>query len=171
MIADSPARPCSLASTPNSRHSLNNANERKVTGAHPDTATPLPKCDAVYVNAAATSPLPLWLDALSPMGRLIFPLTPAEGAGAMLLIIKQRVENAPARFLCRTLFAHSTGCRREETARKPTTAFQAQRWTQVRSFRRNSTSDKSCWFSDEDWWLSTNILTGDGTVSREKYSF
>jgi protein-L-isoaspartate(D-aspartate) O-methyltransferase len=125
------------------------------------TEGPLPKCDAIYVNAASTSPLSVWLEALSPMGRLIFPLTPAEGAGAMLLIIKQRTVNAPARFLCQTLFAPCIGGRREETAQKLTSAFRDQRWTQVRSFRRNSTPDKSCWFSDEDWWLSTDILTSD----------
>jgi protein-L-isoaspartate(D-aspartate) O-methyltransferase len=32
------------------------------------------KVDAIYVNAGATHPMPLWLDNLKPGGRLIFPL-------------------------------------------------------------------------------------------------
>jgi protein-L-isoaspartate(D-aspartate) O-methyltransferase len=30
--------------------------------------------DAIYVNAGATHPMPLWLDSLKPHGRLIFPM-------------------------------------------------------------------------------------------------
>src|SRR5271154_1007571 len=59
---------------------------------------PLPECDVLYVNAGATHPLAVWLDALSPKGRLSVPLTPAEGYGAMLLITKQDARYA-ARFL------------------------------------------------------------------------
>ena len=31
--------------------------------------------DAIFINAGATHPLPLWLDNLKPRGRLLFPLT------------------------------------------------------------------------------------------------
>ena len=55
------------------------------------TAGPLPECDVLYVSAGATSPLPIWLDALRMGGRLLFPLTPNEGYGAMLLV-KRSVE-------------------------------------------------------------------------------
>jgi protein-L-isoaspartate(D-aspartate) O-methyltransferase len=119
---------------------------------------PLPECDAVYVNAASTSPLSLWLDVLPPLGRLIFPLTPAEGPGAMLQIIKQKMNFAPARFLCPTRFVPCIGSRKEETAQKLTEAFRDVRWTQVKSFWRNSSPDESCWFSDDNWWLSTKAL-------------
>jgi len=35
----------------------------------------LPACDVLYVNAGATEPLAVWLDALRPKGRLLFPMT------------------------------------------------------------------------------------------------
>ena len=60
------------------------------------TEGPLPECDVLYVNAGATGPLDVWLDALRPKGRLLFPMTPGEGAGAMLLITKQEDGEADA---------------------------------------------------------------------------
>ena len=50
----------------------------------------LPDADLIYVNAGATHPLPIWLDALNIGGRLIFPLTPNEGFGVMLLVTRAR---------------------------------------------------------------------------------
>ena len=41
----------------------------------------LPACNLIYVNAGATAPLDIWLDALLPGGRLLFrsrPMGPAE---------------------------------------------------------------------------------------------
>jgi len=33
------------------------------------------ECDAIFVNAGVTHPLPLWLDRLAPGGRIVLPLT------------------------------------------------------------------------------------------------
>ena len=42
--------------------------------------------DVIIVSAGATHPLPSWLNALRPGGRLLFPMTtPPRGLGAMLL--------------------------------------------------------------------------------------
>src|SRR5277367_3727540 len=41
------------------------------------TVPPIPPCDVIYVNAGATEPLAIWLDALQLQGRLMFPLTDA----------------------------------------------------------------------------------------------
>jgi protein-L-isoaspartate(D-aspartate) O-methyltransferase len=35
----------------------------------------IPDSDAIYVTAGSTASLDLWLDALRPSGRLLFPLT------------------------------------------------------------------------------------------------
>jgi protein-L-isoaspartate(D-aspartate) O-methyltransferase len=59
----------------------------------------LPECDVLYVSAGATGPLDVWLDALRPKGRLLFPMTAADGAGAMLLVTKQEDGGFAARFL------------------------------------------------------------------------
>jgi protein-L-isoaspartate(D-aspartate) O-methyltransferase len=46
--------------------------------------------DAILVNAGVTHPLPAWMDALSPGGRIILPLTaamtPTLGKGLLLLL-------------------------------------------------------------------------------------
>lgn len=119
---------------------------------------PLPTCDILYVNAGATAPMPVWLDALNVHGRLLFPLTPANGAGAMLLITHRSGNEYDARFLLPTLFVPCTGARDEAMARKLAAAFRGNRWTQVRSLHRHSPPDASCWCSGPGWWLSVNAL-------------
>lgn len=116
---------------------------------------PLPECDLLYVNAGATSPLAVWLDALRPNGRLLFPLTPAEGAGGMLMITKREAGAYEAKFLCQALFVPCVGARDEEAARKLAEAFRNGRWSRVKTLHRNDRPDASCWCSGPNWWLST----------------
>jgi protein-L-isoaspartate(D-aspartate) O-methyltransferase len=115
---------------------------------------PLPPCDVLYVNAGATHPLDLWLDALRPNGRLAFPLTPEEGFGAMLLITRQEDGGYAARFLMQVQFVPCIGARDEPTARKLTKAFRGRNWTKVKSLHRNDQPDSTCWCSGPGWWLS-----------------
>ncbi|WP_263350861.1 protein-L-isoaspartate O-methyltransferase family protein [Acidicapsa acidisoli] len=117
---------------------------------------PLPACDVIYVNAGATEPIAAWLDALHPGGRLLFPLTPAAGAGAMLLITKHDDEPYPARFLMQVQFVPCVGARIDSTANKLAKAFRNRNWDKVKSLYRNNSPDRSCWCSGEGWWLSTN---------------
>jgi protein-L-isoaspartate(D-aspartate) O-methyltransferase len=122
------------------------------SGAEP----PLPECDVLYVNAGATHPLSVWLDALSPNGRLIVPLIPAEGLGAMLLITKQQDGSYAARFLFQAQFVPCIGARDEPSAQNLTKAFRAGNWSNVKSLHRNDEPDSTCWCSGPGWWLSTN---------------
>lgn len=50
-------------------------------------------CDAMFINAGATHPLPQWLNQLRDGGRLVLPLTmamsPKAGAGVMAKIVRQ----------------------------------------------------------------------------------
>jgi protein-L-isoaspartate(D-aspartate) O-methyltransferase len=122
---------------------------------------PLPECDAIYVNAGSTGPLTVWLDALKPRGRLLFPLTPDTGAGAMLLVTKRETigedsATFDARFLMQVQFVPCVGARDEATARKLMEAFQHRNWARVKSLHRNDAADGSCWFAGKGWWLSTN---------------
>jgi protein-L-isoaspartate(D-aspartate) O-methyltransferase len=117
---------------------------------------PLPACDVLYVNAGATEPLAAWLDALRPMGRLLFPLTPDAGVGAMLLITKQEDGTYAARFLLQVQFVPCIGARIEATGQKLTEGFRNNNWTKVKSLHRNDEPDDSCWCSGPGWWLSTN---------------
>jgi protein-L-isoaspartate(D-aspartate) O-methyltransferase len=116
---------------------------------------PLSSCDVLYVNAGATGPQNVCLDALRPNGRLLFPMTPAEGAGAMLLITKQEDEGFAARFLLQAQFVPCTGARDETREQKLSGAFRNGGWVNVKSLHRNSAVDESCWFAGDGWWLST----------------
>ena len=116
----------------------------------------LPACDVLYVNAGATEPLAVWLDALRPKGRLLFPMTPDAGAGAMLLVAKQENGSFTARFLLQAQFVPCIGARNEATEQKLAEAFRNSNWTKVKSLYRNNEPDDSCWVSGPGWWLSTN---------------
>jgi protein-L-isoaspartate(D-aspartate) O-methyltransferase len=116
----------------------------------------LPECDVLYVNAGATHPLSIWLDALRPNGRLIVPLTPAEGNGAMLLVTRRQDASYAARFLLQVQFVPCIGARDEAVAQKLAKAFLNSNWSKVKSLHRNDASDSSCWCSGSGWWLSTN---------------
>ena len=122
---------------------------------------PLPGCDAIYVNAGATAPLDVWLDALRLHGRLLFPLTPADGpggmpgAGGMILVRRTGTDHFDARFVCAAMFVPCFGARDEETAQKLSAAFKRGDSNNVRTLRRNSKPDDSCWCAGNGWWLST----------------
>lgn len=116
---------------------------------------PLPQCDVLYVNAGATGPLNVWLDALHLNGRLLFPMTPAEGAGAMLLITKQEDGGFAARFLLQVQFVGCIGARDEATGQRLSDAFRNGGWAKVKSLHRDDAADESCWFAGDGWWLST----------------
>jgi protein-L-isoaspartate(D-aspartate) O-methyltransferase len=115
----------------------------------------LPACDILYVNAGATEPLNIWLDALRPLGRLLFPMTPDAGVGAMLLVTKQEDGNFAARFLLQAQFVPCIGARNETTEQKLAEAFRNSNWTKVKLLHRNDEPDDSCWCSGPGWWLST----------------
>jgi protein-L-isoaspartate(D-aspartate) O-methyltransferase len=120
----------------------------------------LPYSDAIYVTAGATAPLDLWLDALRPAGRLLFPLTPNGsggklGLGNMLLVTRVAEESFAARFVCPAMFIPCIGGRDEGTAKKLAQAFRSGRTHEVRSLRRKTTPDETCFCSGNGWWLST----------------
>ncbi|HEX3967301.1 MAG TPA: protein-L-isoaspartate(D-aspartate) O-methyltransferase [Edaphobacter sp.] len=116
---------------------------------------PLPRCDVLYVNAGATGPQEVWLDALQPNGRLLFPMTPDEGAGAMLLITKQEDGQFAPRFLMQVQFVPCVGARDETSAQRLSDAFRNGGWVKVKSLHRDDAPDESCWFAGGGWWLST----------------
>ena len=119
------------------------------------TDGPLPECDVVYVSAGATAPLEVWTDALRPEGRLLFPLTPAQGAGYMLLITRTAGGAFAARFVCGAIFTPCIGAREDETGQRLSGAFAKGNVGMVRSLRYNTPPDETSWFAGADWWLST----------------
>ncbi len=116
---------------------------------------PLPDCDVLYVNAAADQPLAVWLDALRPGGRLLFPLEALAGAGRMLLVTRQAGGAWSARLLCGVQFVACAGGRSAQASRALRAALSRDDWSQVRSLYRNDMPDGSCWCAGQGWWLST----------------
>lgn len=119
------------------------------------TSGPLPPCDAIYVNAGATDPVDAWLDALRPGGRLLFPLTPDQGLGGMLLATRGENEAWPARFVCAAAFIPCDGARDPQMAGVLVDTFRRQSLWTVRTLHRGTLPDESCWVAGSGWWLST----------------
>jgi protein-L-isoaspartate(D-aspartate) O-methyltransferase len=116
---------------------------------------PLPACDILYVSAAAAEPLAVWLDALAPGGRLLFPLAPESGSGAMLLVTRHAGDEYIARFLCPVEFVPCIGAQDEQAARALADAFSRGHWRKVRSIHRNGSPDDTAWCVGRGWWLGT----------------
>jgi len=122
--------------------------------------SPLPACDVIYVNAGASEPLAVWLDALEPNGRLLFPLAPGTNVGGMLLITRQQNGAFASRFLSQAQFVPCIGAQNEDEAARLAEAFRNGRWRHVKSLHRNETDadapDDTCWYAGHGWWLSTD---------------
>ncbi|MGH8280273.1 MAG: protein-L-isoaspartate O-methyltransferase family protein [Gammaproteobacteria bacterium] len=114
----------------------------------------MPQSDVIYVNAGATGPLDLWLDALRAGGRLLFPLTGAAGAGGMLLITQDEGDRFAARFVAPAMFIPCVGARDDTVAARLTEAFKRGDFRGVRSLCRNTSPDETCWCHGAHWWLS-----------------
>jgi len=124
---------------------------RAASGAAP----PLPPCDVIYVNAGATHPVAAWLDALRVGGRLIFPLTPDESTGCMLLVTRVAPTAYAARSLMRVSFIPCIGARDAHASAALRHAFASRPVDAVRSLHRDDQPDPSAWCAGPGWWLST----------------
>jgi protein-L-isoaspartate(D-aspartate) O-methyltransferase len=111
--------------------------------------------DAVFVNAGATHPMAVWLDALRPGGRLVFPLTidvpdRNAGFGAML-----RVARDGARYAVSSLgpvgVYHCHGARDASMERALRKAFAAGGLDRVTRLRRDPHPPApDCWLHGTD---------------------
>jgi protein-L-isoaspartate(D-aspartate) O-methyltransferase len=115
----------------------------------------LPGAEVIYVNAGATHPLASWIDAMNVGGRLIFPLTPNEGVGCMLMITRRGQSGYAAAVVSRAAFIPCVGARDDAASQALTTALEATSVNSVKSFRRGTAPDDTAWCVGTDWWLST----------------
>jgi protein-L-isoaspartate(D-aspartate) O-methyltransferase len=117
--------------------------------------------DAVFVNAGATHPLPEWLDALGPGGRLLIPLTASMGpegfgSGGMFLI-RRTAAGFSANCVSGVAIYPCIGVRDSD--------LNLELWrlrgteSQVHSFRRDAHGrDTTCWLHTRYGCLSTLML-------------
>jgi protein-L-isoaspartate(D-aspartate) O-methyltransferase len=112
--------------------------------------------DVVVVSAGATHPLPAWLAALRPGGRLVFPLTSERLGGYMLKVARTGAgERLAATLLCRAWFIPFTGGRDAALDELLATAIEGGQSEQVSSLRLDGhAADESCWLHGDGFCLS-----------------
>jgi protein-L-isoaspartate(D-aspartate) O-methyltransferase len=113
----------------------------------------LPGANVIYVNAGATAPLAVWLDALARGGRLLFPLTGNLGGG-MLLVKRGEAAGWPARFVSGAAFIDMVGGRHSEGADAVRAAFRRGGANEVRSLWRDDRRQAEDWLRGDGWRLS-----------------
>jgi protein-L-isoaspartate(D-aspartate) O-methyltransferase len=123
----------------------------------------LPRSNAIYVNAGATRPLPVWLDALQEEGRLVFPLITAEGWGVALKVLRRG-----ARFwtwvLNQIRFIGCAGATDAEEGGAVAESYRTGDLVRARSLRRDAEPDETAVLTGKDWWLSSSLPPEEASV-------
>jgi protein-L-isoaspartate(D-aspartate) O-methyltransferase len=117
---------------------------------------PFEPADAIVVSAGGTHPLPSWLAALKPGGKLLFPLTSTAGPGAMALLTRTSADRFDARLHFGAYFIGFHGARDPEASRQLNEALKRDRGKNVRSLRCDAhEKDTTCWLHGQGWCFST----------------
>lgn len=115
----------------------------------------LPNTDLIYVSAGATHPLPAWLDALNIGGRLIFPLTPNEGFGVMLLVTREGSRAYAASVVMPVAFIPCIGARDDAASKAISASLRTRSMMTTKSLRRDTSPDDTACCVGDGWWLSS----------------
>jgi len=128
----------------------------QVTVAHADGAEgPFDPVDVVVVSAGATHPLSAWLAALNPEGKLLFPLTPTRGPGAMATITRKGAGLFAATLCGSVFFVDFEGARDPALDGELSRALKRDNGASVRSLRLDPhEKDESCWLHGSGWCFS-----------------
>ncbi|MGC1677599.1 MAG: methyltransferase domain-containing protein [Candidatus Binataceae bacterium] len=111
--------------------------------------------DAIFVNAGATHPCDLWLDRLRPGGRLVFPLTRSNWAGAMLKVTFTAGSYAAAVISAGGMYP-CAGAIDAEAERRLREALDKGGYDRVRCLRREAHErEESCWLHGVGYCFST----------------
>jgi protein-L-isoaspartate(D-aspartate) O-methyltransferase len=113
----------------------------------------IPLRDVIYVCAGCTHPVRTWAEALSEGGRLLFPLTPGWGIGAMLMVTRAG-DRFDARFVGQCSFIPCAGASDvlEEAAVRR--AFDDGGSASVTSLHFGDIpGDVNAWLGGDGWWL------------------
>ena len=114
------------------------------------TAT-IPPRDLIYVCAGCTRPIRAWAEALSEGGRLLFPLTPGWGHGAMLMVTRSAGRFA-AELVCRCAFIPSVGASDATEEASIVTAFERDAAISSLHFGPGPPPGGS-WLAGNGWWI------------------
>jgi protein-L-isoaspartate(D-aspartate) O-methyltransferase len=129
----------------------------QVTVVHGDASGgPFEPADVIVVSAGATHPLAAWLAALKPGAKLLFPLTPDTGSGAMAHLTRTGAESFAARLMFGAQFIPFSGARDRDASRQLAQALDRDQGAGVRSLRCGThEKGETCWLHGEGWCFST----------------
>lgn len=114
--------------------------------------------DALLINAGATHPAAIWLNALAPGGRMILPLT-VENRGGSVLKVTRQISGYSARFISDVGIFPCAGARNRRANRQLEAAFKSGTRNTVRSLRRDRHEpNRMCWLHDADFCLSRTAV-------------
>ncbi len=135
----------------------------QVVVVHADGARgPFAPADAIVVSAGATHPLASWLAALEPEGKLLFPLTPTRGPGAMATLTRKSERFFAATLRGSVFFVDFEGARDPMISDELARTLKRDHGAGVRSLRcDNHQRDDSCWLHGNGWCFSRHAPFND----------
>jgi protein-L-isoaspartate(D-aspartate) O-methyltransferase len=128
----------------------------QVTVIHGDGARgPFESADVAVVSAGATHPLPAWLAAVKPAGKLLFPLTSTRGPGSMAHLVRFSAEHFAATLEGSVFFVDFSGARDLAVSSELARALERDGGASVRSLRCDiHLKEESCWLHGAGWCFS-----------------
>jgi protein-L-isoaspartate(D-aspartate) O-methyltransferase len=115
--------------------------------------------DALLINAGATHPAAIWLNALAPGGRMILPLTVENRSGSVLKVTRL-TSGYSARFIGGVGIFPCAGARGRHANHQLKAAFQSGKQNTVRSLRRDQHEpNRMCWLHGADFCLSRTAVS------------
>jgi protein-L-isoaspartate(D-aspartate) O-methyltransferase len=162
------------------RATRNLAHLRHVEVIHGDGSTLDPgPADAIFVNAGANFPAPIWLDALPVNGRLLFPLITTHivmhplvnpwrsrrdprsfsfGMGGMMMLITRETSHLSVRAISSVGIFPCIGASEREADKRAAASLTRADYDSLSSLRRDShPQDDSCWLHGTGFCFSTTI--------------
>ncbi|MEM9198781.1 MAG: methyltransferase domain-containing protein [Pseudomonadota bacterium] len=112
----------------------------------------LPECDVAVVCAGATHVPPAWLSALAPNGRMMIPMTGANGWGCLMHLVRAG-ETMPVRSLGPCGFYPCTGARTDANAQALSAAGAGT--AQMKAYHMGAPQEGAAvWMQGEGFWIS-----------------
>jgi protein-L-isoaspartate(D-aspartate) O-methyltransferase len=121
---------------------------------------PFEPADVIVVSAGATHPLPAWLAAVNPSGKLLFPLTSTRGPGTMAHLARASADHFTATLEGSVFFVDFAGARDPAVSSELARALRRDEGAGVRSVRCDvHAQDDSCWLHGNGWCFSRLAAT------------
>ena len=136
---------------------------RQVTVLHADGSRGLfEPADVIVVSAGATHPLPAWLAAVKPSGKLLLPLTSTRGPGTMAHLMRTSADLFAAALQGSVFFVDFGGARDPDVSSELARALRRDEGAGVRSLRCDvHMKDESCWLHGQGWCFSRLAVVAD----------